>query len=92
MGILHTLLSFLASQNALSAGDVADDRLEDALEAWHDGRAEAAGFTNEWVVRMDGNGDEVDLLALKLGFKNLGEVNCLSDLNALLKSYDISPL
>ena len=40
----------------------------------HDGRDGSTDFSNQWVVHLDGTSDAADLLALKLGYRNLGEV------------------
>ena len=40
----------------------------------HDGKDSAVEFSNEWVVHLEGAKNAADLLALKLGYENLGEV------------------
>ena len=40
----------------------------------HDGRSETDAFSNEWVVHLVGGGDVADLIALRLGYVNEGEV------------------
>ena len=40
----------------------------------HDGRAEAGSFSNEWVVHLEGGSNVADLIALRLGYINEGEV------------------
>ena len=40
----------------------------------HDGRSETDAFSNEWVVHLVGGGDVADLIALRLGYVNMGEV------------------
>ena len=41
----------------------------------HDGRDTSTEFSNEWLVHLDGTAEAADLLALKLGYDNLGEVH-----------------
>lgn len=43
--------------------------------AEHDGSDTATDFSNEWIIRVDGNEDSADLLAIKNGYENMGEVN-----------------
>ena len=43
----------------------------------HDGRDASSDFSNQWVVHLDGSSEAADLLAMKLGYKNLGEA-CIS--------------
>ena len=48
----------------------------------HDGRSETDAFSNEWVVHLVGGGDVADLIALRLGYVNVGEVRmgpCIID-------------
>ena len=40
----------------------------------HDGRDASSDFSNQWIVHLDGSSEAADLLAMKLGYKNLGEV------------------
>ena len=40
----------------------------------HDGRDISNDFSNQWVVHLEGSLAAADLLAMKLGYKNLGEV------------------
>lgn len=42
--------------------------------AYHDGEPESDDFSNEWIVHLDGDSNEADLLALKLGYEMQGEV------------------
>ena len=46
----------------------------------HDGKDSAEEFTNEWVVHLEGAKNSADLVALKLGYENLGEVKTLLSL------------
>ena len=41
----------------------------------HDGRDISDDFSNQWVVHLEGSLAAADLLAMKLGYKNLGEVS-----------------
>jgi len=41
----------------------------------HDGRDASSDFSNQWVVHLDGSSEAADLLAMKLGYKNLGEID-----------------
>ena len=41
----------------------------------HDGRDASSDFSNQWIVHLDGSSEAADLLAMKLGYKNLGEVS-----------------
>ena len=41
---------------------------------FHDGRDASSDFSNQWIVHLDGSSEAADLLAMKLGYKNLGEV------------------
>ena len=41
----------------------------------HDGRDGSNDFSNQWIVHLDGSSSAADLLAMKLGYKNLGEVS-----------------
>ena len=43
----------------------------------HDGRDLSKDFSNQWLVHLDGESAAADLLAMKLGYKNLGEVSGL---------------
>ena len=40
----------------------------------HDGRDASSDFSNQWIVHLEGSSEAADLLAMKLGYKNLGEV------------------
>ena len=40
----------------------------------HDGRDASKDFSNQWIVHLDGTTEAADVLAMKLGYKNLGEV------------------
>ncbi|XP_059081763.1 neuroendocrine convertase 1-like [Tigriopus californicus] len=40
----------------------------------HDGSDTATDFSNEWIIRVDGNEDSANLLALKNGYENMGEI------------------
>ena len=40
----------------------------------HDGRDGSTDFSNQWIVHLDGTSDAANLLAMKLGYHNLGEV------------------
>jgi hypothetical protein len=40
----------------------------------HEGRNEADAFSNEWVVHLEGGRNVADLIAIKQGYQNLGEV------------------
>ena len=44
----------------------------------HDGKDSAVEFSNEWVVHLEGAKNSADLVALKLGYENLGEVRTTS--------------
>ena len=46
----------------------------------HDGRDVSNDFSNQWVVNLDGTSDAADILAMKLGYENLGEVRKLSSI------------
>ena len=41
----------------------------------HDGRDASSDFSNQWIVHLEGSSEAADLLAMKLGYKNLGEVS-----------------
>ena len=41
----------------------------------HDGREGSNDFSNQWVVHLVGSPEAADLVAMKLGYRNLGEVN-----------------
>ena len=43
----------------------------------HDGRDGSSDFSNQWVVHLDGTPAAADLLAMKLGYENLGQVRKL---------------
>ena len=45
-----------------------------AARDFHDGREASSDFSNQWIVHLDGSAEAADLLAMKLGYKNLGEV------------------
>ena len=45
-----------------------------ASHDFHDGRDASSEFSNQWIVHLDGSSEAADLLAMKLGYKNLGEV------------------
>ena len=49
----------------------------------HDGRDISNDFSNQWVVHLEGSLAAADLLAMKLGYKNLGEVgiSCFCNVN-----------
>ena len=40
----------------------------------HDGSEGSSDFSNQWIIDLDGSTEAADLLAMKLGYKNLGEV------------------
>ena len=40
----------------------------------HDGRTDTDSFSNEWVVHLEGGANVADLIALRLGYVNIGEV------------------
>ena len=40
----------------------------------HDGRDGSNDFSNQWIVHLDGTSEAANLLAMKLGYENLGEV------------------
>jgi len=41
----------------------------------HDGREASSDFSNQWIVHLEGSSEAADLLAMKLGYKNLGEID-----------------
>lgn len=43
-------------------------------DPYHDGKEVDSEFSNEWVVHLEGSKNSADLIALKLGYENLGEV------------------
>eukprot|EP00095_Tigriopus_kingsejongensis_P012220 maker-scaffold528_size145933-snap-gene-0.25 protein:Tk12220 transcript:maker-scaffold528_size145933-snap-gene-0.25-mRNA-1 annotation:"prohormone convertase 1" len=40
----------------------------------HDGSDTSSDFSNEWIIQVEGNFDSADLLALRMGYQNMGEV------------------
>ncbi len=40
----------------------------------HDGRGESEAFSNQWVVHLTGGQNVADLIALRHGYDNQGEV------------------
>ena len=40
----------------------------------HDGREVTPEFSKEWIVKLEGNVDSAELIAVKFGFVNKGEV------------------
>ena len=43
----------------------------------HDGRERSNDFSNQWIVHLDGSSEAAELLSMKLGYKNLGEVSII---------------
>ena len=73
VGLLLPVILVVLVNSALSAKDHEHDGLEDA-----------DGYSNNWVVHMEGaSNDAADLLALKMGYKNLGEVSFWSSSRSL---------
>ena len=58
----------------------------------HDGRDISNDFSNQWVVHLEGSLAAADLLAMKLGYKNLGEVSISCYVNDNLQYIPINIL
>ena len=52
-----------------------------AVDHGHDGREVSPEFSKEWIVKLEGNVDSADLIAVKFGFVNKGEVRCFQSLS-----------